>query len=312
MKFLLPTKKTIGLEIKDYVIRYADSKKGLAAPLVDEVYLPKGIIEQGVIVDPQAFEVILRNCVNKWGLKNKLVHFLVPDSYVVVRKQWIPSDVTDEEIRGYIFFELGRTIHLPFDQPTIDYVVLGEKEDKREILLFAAPEDVVVSYAEMLKRVKVKPISADLSSLAFFSLYRYMQQVTKEEEMLLVKLDLFDANLTIFQDGAPVFMQTQNVMVEGAIEVADEGVFVHDRTAIMLQIDELLEEIDRILHFYQYSFGQGSREIQKIMLIGDHPLRQELQSIIESRFSFPVEHLDITDELSPKYYPALGLSLKGV
>lgn len=318
MAFLLSNKKSVGLEIKDYVIRYVDGRKGTSPPVASwgEIYVPPGVLRNGVIADVRAFEVILRNCAAKWGLKNRQVHFVVPDAYVVIRKQAIPADITEEEIRGYIFLELGRSIHLPFEHPTFDYVVLGKKEDKQEILLFAAPEDLVVSYAEILEKVKLHPVSADLTSISFSRLHHEMEQ-PKEENVLLLKLDAFDANITIFQNGTPVFMQHHSFSYEGAIEVTPAGMEVQDHVLIMNEATGLFEEIGRILHFYQYSFAAGAA-IQKMLLVGDHPLMQDMHAMLQNRFPFMIDHVSYPsiaaedEALHSKYYPSLGLVLKGV
>jgi type IV pilus assembly protein PilM len=312
-------KKSVGLEIKDYVIRYVEGRNG-AAPLASsfgEVYVPPSVLHNGVIADARAFEMILRNCAAKWGLKNKQVHFIVPDAYVVVRKQSIPADITEEEIRGYIFLELGRSIHLPFEQPTFDYAVLGKKEDKKDLLLFAAPENLVESYANILEKVKMHPVSADLTSLAFGRLYDAMEQ-PEEEEMMLVKLDALDANITIFQNGTPVFMQHYSFSYAEAVEITPVGIEVQNRELILAEAEEFLEEISRILHFYQYSFAASAGSIQKLLLIGDHPLLEDLYTMLQERFSFTVTSVSYSsvagkgELLHPKYYPAFGLTLKGV
>ncbi|MFX3623030.1 MAG: type IV pilus biogenesis protein PilM [Ectobacillus sp.] len=318
---LLSTRAAIGLEIKDYVIRYVDGKKA-AAPLVSsfgEVYMPPGIIKNGLIADEQAFEAVLRSCVQRWGLRKKQVHFIVPDAYVIVRKQLIPADITEEEIRGYIFLELGHSIHLPFDSPTFDYVVIGEQDNKKEVLLFAAPENLVQSYANMLEKVKLRPVSADLTSLSLSRLYHHMEQPPSGEEVLMVKADAFEATITIFCNQNPVFMQTESLVYGNAAEVAQSGIILQDKEEALKAIDELLEEIDRILHFYKYSFRAGQDNIQKMVLVGDHPLMEEIYMIMRNHFSFIVDpmyysNVIVPDDrrLPPKYYPVLGLALKGV
>ncbi|WP_416825539.1 type IV pilus biogenesis protein PilM [Ectobacillus polymachus] len=321
MTFLFPTrKKTIGIECKDYVIRYVEGRSSSSAHVSSygEAYIPPGIVKNGVIVDTNSFELLLRSCVSKWGLKKKSIHFIVPDTFVVIRKQQIPADITEEEIRGYIHLELGHSIHLPFESPTFDFIPLGQKEDKQEILLFASPDIVVQSYASMFEKAKLNPLSADLSSLSLMRVYEEDKKISVDELMLL-KLDVSDANITIFHETTPVFMQNQKFAYEDAIEFSPTGMTVRDKQLVMTEIDELMEEIDRILHFYKYSFMGGAGNMQKLLLAGDHPLLEEVYGLMRNRLSFPAELLSASsaavandEAFRLKYYPALGLIGKGV
>lgn len=321
MAFLLPTrKKSIGLECKDYVIRYVEGRGSSSTHVhsFGETYIPSGVIKNGMIVDANSFELLLRNCVSKWGLKKKNIHFIVPDAYVIVRKQQIPADITEEEIQGYINLELGHSIHLPFESPTFDFIQLGQKEDKQEIMLFASPENLVVSYATMFEKAKLNPVSADLSSLSLMRLYEE-SKLTNEKELLLVKLDVSDANITIFHGTTPVFMQNQKFSYEDSIEFSSDGMTVRNKEMVMTEMDELMEEMDRILHFYKYSFMGGSGNMQKLLLVGDHPLLEEVYGMMRNRLPFAVEFMYASsvkvnndEDLRPKYYPALGLIGKGV
>lgn len=309
-------KKLVNLEIKDYVIRYVDAKRGLQSKsmVIDEVYIPPGVIKNGMIIDPKTFQVIFRSCVTKWGLKRKAVRFLVPDSYVVIRKQFVPAEISKEELRGYIFFELGRSIHLPFENPTFDYQVVGETDGKTEIVIFAAPEDLVNSYVHLFESLKLRPEVADISSLSLYRLYTYLEKPPADEELLLIKLDTLDSSLTIFKGDIPIFMQHQHFEYEASVEVTDAGVTLPFEVAIPA-VEEWMEEIDRILHFYRYSFTAGNGAIGKAVLTGDHPFLQDIYDMLQQRFSFAALYMHYPsdlEEMHPKYYSSLGLALKGV
>lgn len=60
------------------------------------------------------------------------MRFLVPDSRLVIRKVAIPKDIKDDEIKGYLYLEMGTSIHLPFEEPIFDVVLLEETEEKRK------------------------------------------------------------------------------------------------------------------------------------------------------------------------------------
>lgn len=317
MALRFASRKTAYMEFRDYVIRYVAPKRLSAPVMAGEVYLPPGIVRNGVIQDKRAFETILRSSAEHWGIRHHKVKFLVPDTYVAVRRQLIPNDITDEEMRGYIYLELGRSIHLPFDNPTFDFTLTGEKEGKRELIIFAAPEEAVQSFANALERAKLHPAGADIAALALYQLHEDMGQAVKKQELLLLKLDVFHATVTIFHEGYPVFMQHETLLAENMAEVTAEGIVILDEGAVMRAMDEVLEELDRILHFYQYSFTAGNGTITSLLVTGDHPMLPHIAASIQGRFTLQVQQMqypvqDLGGEaLAVKYYPALGLAYGG-
>lgn len=109
-----------------------------------ECYLPEGIIVDGAIKDFEKLATILEQCIGDWGIKRKKVRFITPDAYVMVRKVKVLLEL-DDKIKGYryLYLELGHNIHLPFEDPVFDFVPLGQTENEKEILLFAAPESII-------------------------------------------------------------------------------------------------------------------------------------------------------------------------
>jgi type IV pilus assembly protein PilM len=119
-------KKRNNLIIQDHVIRYLDMRQPelLEVKSSGERYLPEGIIQDGIITDGETLLKILEECIEEWGIKGREVHFLIPDSKLVIRKHHIPSVYKVEEIKRYLYLELGSTVHLPFEDPVFDYVLL--------------------------------------------------------------------------------------------------------------------------------------------------------------------------------------------
>ena len=115
--------------------------------------------------------MILEECVDEWNLKGRRVRFIVPDSFVMIRRIPLPANPEDDEICGYLFMELGETIPMPFSNPVFGYVVVERKKEETVILLFAAPEEAVSHYTGLFEKVKLRPIAADVSSLCAYRLF---------------------------------------------------------------------------------------------------------------------------------------------
>jgi type IV pilus assembly protein PilM len=324
MKFSMAlfNKHKINLIIQDHVIRYIDMKDPdmLVVKASGERYLPEGVIQDGTIVDRESLFLILEECVADWGIKGRKVQFLIPDGKLVIRKQQIPVETLEDEIKGYLYMELGSSIHLPFEDPLFDYVLLHENETTREIILFAASEQMVTDYTSLLEGVKLKPVVADASCVALYRLLYLKQLVSPENHTLCLQFDIPAVQLSIFHQHKPQFFnhlkmendmtgwnfkQHTNELQE--IKWQGETGFVHGL------IEDRLVEIERIINYYKFTINQGQQGITKIILTGEIPELAYIQERLQTMLDVPVALIDQSDHPLPvQFNVILGLGLKEV
>ncbi|MEH6989122.1 type IV pilus biogenesis protein PilM [Cytobacillus firmus] len=298
MRFLPGKKKHVNLIIKDHVIRYAElkSQRDLDLARWDERFLPPGIIKDGKILDYVTLALILEECVNEWKIKNRQVYFTVPDPFIVLRKLTIPGDVQEDEIKGYLYMELGTSIHLPFEEPVFDYHVLSSNQKgSSEILLFAAPEEIVMEYTELFEDAKLRPAAADISSLALYRLYCSYFEEQQSEAIMLIQIDLNSAVCSIFESETPVFMR--NIAIEtdltkwvtAAMPNGEKKLeYSGKEKEVLHPLLDIYNDIEKVMNFYRYSLNQGQRQISRIIVTGDHPWLERIQSDIKNRMEVPV------------------------
>ncbi|MCH1626569.1 type IV pilus biogenesis protein PilM [Fredinandcohnia quinoae] len=319
---LLHSNQIANIVIKDHVIRYVGAKQTnpLTIRNFRERYLPKGIIHEGKIIGRDTLQLILEECVTDWGIKKKEVRFVIPDSFVVIRKTSIPIEIKDDEILGYLYLELGGSIHLPFDEPVIDFIKLGEEDNKKVVLMFAAPQEIAQDYATLLEEVALRPIAADISPLCMYRLFYFYEKVDAVDHTMLLQFDLQTVNLSIFNQHLPVFMR--HLPIDSTIDDWDirqnpentsaEIQWVNPNQAIEMIIDEIMKEIEHVLNFYRFNIRQGNEQVTNILMSGDHPYLHVLMSTLFERFEIPVQILETQVELPVQYYLPLGLALKEV
>ncbi|WP_449537135.1 type IV pilus biogenesis protein PilM [Ferdinandcohnia sp. Marseille-Q9671] len=318
------TPKIANIIIKDHAIRYVGVKQSnpITVQKFREKYLPPGIIQEGKIIEKDTLHLILDECVTDWGIKNNQVQFTIPDPFVVIRKISIPIEVKDDEILGYVYLELGATIHLPFEDPVLDYKLLSENEDekRKEVLIFAAPEDVAYEYSSLLEEVDLKPIAADISPLCMYRLFHFCNKTNEEEHSLLIQFDLQSVNLSIFHQDIPLFMR--HITLETSIgdweiqqnssnTLADIRWNSH-QSKLEVLMDELLKEIEHVMNFYRFNMTQSKGKITNLLISGDHPNLPDITSALFERYEIPVHTIDQFDKLPSHYYLPLGLALKEV
>ncbi|MEC1720340.1 pilus assembly protein PilM [Schinkia azotoformans] len=319
---LFGKKRCANIVIKDHVIRFVEvrSSSPLSVRLQGERELPPGIIHEGNIIDKESFIMILEECVEEWKVKGQDVRFIVPDSFVVIRTVDVPNDLNDDEIKGYLYLELGTSIHLPFEDPVFDIFVLGTTENKKNVLLFAAPEQIVLDYVEVLEEVKLKPIVADIAPLSIYRLYTNLDQANPKDHLMIIQFDLPMVNVSIFHDDTPVFHRHLVIDLNYSFwkkNYNGEFEWKGEQADLMGQMEDTYTEIDRIMNFYRFSMQQGNQEVTRILLTGDHPQFDDIKKRLIELYEIPIDTIqDATlvdsngEELQRKFHLALGLAMK--
>lgn len=319
--------RIVNIIISDHSIRYLELKQ-VNPPLPlkwGERLLPHGLINNGKINDVDTLSMILDECIEEWKIRNRKIRFLIPESFVIIRNVHIPEEVKDDEIKSYLYLELGTSIHLPFDEPVFDAVVLSAENKKKEVLVFAAPEENVLEYTELFSSVKLSPLEAEISPLALYRLYYHLNQANKNENMLIVQFDLKSVNICIFEGEIPFFMHhlpIEFVADHWEMKVNDRGNvqinYIGEQQELGYQFEDIYKEISRLMDFYRYSLHQGKKQVSKILLNGDHPLLTRITTDMKERFDVPLETIlydGLTKQEEPlpqPFYLSLGLALKGV
>ena len=179
----------------------------LVVDVAEEVPLPPNIIVEGKIVDPETLATILDGAVKQWGISKRTVQFLAPDQYVIIRKVPYPDDVLEDELKGHFFIEIGSTLYLPFDDPVFDVVPYIPNTETNEAIIIASKESVLDHYEDVLKDVKLDPITADITPLALYRLAYKQHALTGKEHVLLADLKEDKMTVSIFHAHYPLFMR---------------------------------------------------------------------------------------------------------
>ncbi|MCF6138103.1 type IV pilus biogenesis protein PilM [Pseudalkalibacillus berkeleyi] len=305
----------IFIVFQDDCIRYVTmkSQSPLVIHKIGETKLPAGIIQKGRILDKHALTKIVTSCVNNWKMKGKKVRFAIPDAISFIRKIPIPSTIPEKELDGYIQVELGATIHVPFDEPVFDLHKLKEEEEHIDYLLFAAPEAVMKDYMEVLNDAKLKPLDAELSSLAIYRLYYHLELVDPAKRYLLLNLERDGINGSAFYQHSPMFTRFISLNTIGQFSANED----HDFFDIDGRWNEVTTELGRIMNFYQFSLSDGA-EFDAILVSGDHPQYEAFIEKVESEYDMKV--IQIPEEkvklergldVQREFFTTVGLGLRG-
>lgn len=238
----------------------------------------------------------------------------------------VPSDIQDDEIKGYLYLELGSTIHLPFEEPVFDFYMLEKNGKNRDLLLFAAPEQYVMEYANLFSTLKLTPVVADISPLALYRLYHQLNQPAKNEVLFSAQFDLTSVNMSIFEGTVPLVMRQFPLSFDidkWEMKRDDTGTvhfkYIGDTEDLVYQFEDILKEINKLSDYYRYSLSKEKRAVSKFLINGDHPLLQAILDEMKERLEVPVEMISLElgakdkgGSTPAKLFLSLGLALKEV
>lgn len=317
-------KSHLSIELTDYVLR-ALLVKGpdLEDAEVFELPLEHGIIETEIIANDAALFELFQKSVVKWGGKHQNIRFCVPSASVLMKNIDHPLDVTATGLKNYVQMEIGRTIHLPFQEPLID--VHDSVEGDGKAILFAVPSEEIVSFTNMLMDLQLQPEVADIRSLCNVRLLEHLKVLDFSKTYLIADWSIHEIAICILSKGEIEFLRYQPIETElekwqatpnitGALEFQYAGNTDEYQSVIMNQV----LEIDRMMNFFKFSLHKGELEVDNIVIMGDNPYLDHIATLIKETLSTTLTVVD--DVLIHEHFPnfsakdatILGLALKEV
>jgi type IV pilus assembly protein PilM len=297
-------KERINLIFQQKSIRYV-VKSGNNSFDYGEIALESGIIDDGVIMKPEELTTILKNLVQEKKWKRRSIAICVPDTFVTIREEKVPKQLSDEEIKKYILLELKGNIRLPFQDPIIDFEPLEEDGENKRILLFAYPKEKLQPYIDLLEQIDLKITIADVS---FLSIYRVAHQLgisNKEQHLLMIQWGKTSLVLTVFHKGIPIF--NRHIHLIPSMQQEDNAI---SKEQLIEVIDDQLLTIDRFMDFYRYSVMNDQAQITEVLLSGDDPNQELIYEVLLNRLNLPVHLLKLEQAIPYQYADAYGLTLR--
>lgn len=322
--FNLKRKSHVSILVNDYVVRALVSNGSvLNQPVIYEIPLPKTAVQEGSITDEMAMYELIKENVQNWGGKKQNVRFLVPDTSILLKTFEHPADISGKNLKEFVQMEIGQSIHLPFQEPLID--VHDPIEGDEKAVLFAAPPDEVGKMIGLLLDNHLNPQVADIRALCNLRLLEHIEFIDTNRTYLVTDWSINELSICIYSNGEVEFLRfqtidtdpnnwQQNIIENGEVEFNYTADLEDFRAATT---DQVLE-IDRMMNFFKFSLHKGEREVDEIVVMGDHPLLHSIEALLNENLPTPVSIVD--DKVINEYFPTckakhatlLGLALKEV
>jgi type IV pilus assembly protein PilM len=282
--------KVLGIEIGSNTIKLIEvTKKGINLKVENFALLdtPKDCIVNGVMhnIEPIYQTISKEITLKKYKAKKAII--LIQSNTIIIRN--IVIDKQPEKIIRQLL-EIRPEEYLPVDasQYQIDFKIVREFEEKgqakQEMMLVAAPNQIVLPMVNLVESLKLVPITVDIPSQALENLFKDEKNLVHdlEQDVMVIDIGGRSTAVTIIANGAAVLTRIIEFGGEAIYEVMNQS-FVslpenakkeekeeydaYIRELIRPQIEyNILAELERILQFYYSRFE--NRPIRKVYLIG--------------------------------------------
>jgi type IV pilus assembly protein PilM len=132
---------------------------------------PPEMVQNNVIVEPEAVGTAVKECLRENGIKTKkVVSSVGGQSSLVVRITEVPK-MSDSELKEAMQWDVERHIPFPATDIIVDYRPI-ERSDadpqspNMEVLLAVAQEDMINAHVEALQAAGLQPLAIDVEPLA--------------------------------------------------------------------------------------------------------------------------------------------------
>jgi type IV pilus assembly protein PilM len=268
----------------------------------------------------------------KWS---KLVHIAVPTQHVILRKIDSLPDLPEKELARLIHFEIGESIHLPFDQPIYDFVMVGSIEEKRNmggdsfdtlaeqaeleegmrsnsnVLFIATSKKLAEDLHSCVKQASLKPLTAEIRATALQRLILTLHPDWFKETEAILNISEDSTDLHIFNQGVLEF--TRNIAISKSSFMLDNqfASFDHEVAATVeasetvqawdenSYLDDLMNEVGRAQNFYRYTLNQGKQEFRQLILTGG--FSDSLYAKLSDRLPYTVTRINFNPLLSEEF-----------
>ncbi|MDD4389276.1 MAG: pilus assembly protein PilM [Eubacteriales bacterium] len=328
-------KKILGIEIGNCNIKMAVWLKGSLEQIVVEP-IPDGLVERDEIVSRDAMSEFIKNTIAKNKIACKNVAIVLPERLVYTKRVFMHA-MTVNQLKVNLPYEFQEYITEDKEDYIYDYELIEKKYDSQdnfigmELIITAAPKDLIESYRTMLRRsgLKLTVIAPEFDAL---------NRIIKDHEALIgekgekdyVILDIGHTGIKLF-----FFLKGRyditRVMGEGC-EAIDAAIASFKRVGLeaaramketnednVLFEEQCMEiygrmaiEVMRVLNFYNYNHLNNN--IETLYYCGGGSLIEPLIDAIAQSVEVKIEGIEAlcADDYEDRNKIRMGIKALGI
>ncbi|NEX78358.1 hypothetical protein G4Z05_05545 [Bacillus thermocopriae] len=233
-----------GIDFRDKSLSFATIKLERGIPVIQNVgitNMKEEMIKSGRVSQSSRLATELKNTFIH-GQLAKNVHLAIPTQNILVRKITSLPDLGESELAKILQFQIGESIHLPFEDPIYDFVKIGaiipnhlikgnndtEEEElslddlakgieenlegpKSEILLFATSKLLSQDLVDVCSNAGLKPVTAEIRALALQRLLLYTHPKWLKKTEMIIDASENGMDIHIFKEDQIVFSRMMTI-----------------------------------------------------------------------------------------------------
>lgn len=331
--------QTLGIEITDSRVKICEfqqkGKNNIQVLNYTSVEIPGGAVDDGRVADVGMLQQALRQALDSRRFSTSCVNFAIPSQTVMVRNLKLPN-VAPKELKKLVQFEMNHNLNLAIDDAHYDFIKLpytapskastgAEENGLCNVLVVAAPMSILQQYKSLFEQAGLAPYSFEIKSFSILRMIEWSKVPCKDVQ-LVVNVNETNSEITIIAEGS--FQLTHNVQVSFEAAPPDQAAAGNDwlhphsspEQAFQSGVNELVEELERLMNFYNYTLNGAKKPFHSVLLAGDLPDMDKLRTLMEDGMGRSVVLLDWKSLLvegdasewsSSTYAVPLGLALRG-
>ncbi len=259
--------------------------------------LEAGIVEEGVVSDPQALSTAVKQLMASSGITAKDVIASVSSLYSVNRILTVPNVPGGLTTPEAILEAAKETIPLAADKLYLSSQTIATGEDEKQVLIIGVPREVIDAEMRALRTAGINPYILDFKAIA-------LARAVNKEQALILNIEPYSFNIIMVVNGVPQIMRTMP--------------WGQDNPTVEDDAEYLAVSLDLTVGFYNSHHPNTPLDPATPLIItgqisGDPILMEKLQA----RVVYPIEPLAPPLEY-PSHLPVsqyavnIGLSLKGM
>lgn len=331
------TNETVGIDIGSHsikVVQVMPTRQGYLLTRAGNTPTPPEAIKQGVIEDRIAVAEAVHNLMRTLGITTRSAVAAVAGPTVVIRQVQMPA-MPEQQLRKTIYWEAVNFISFPVENSLLEFQILGTNTNdgspQMDVMLVAAPRDLVDTRVDVLEQSGLEPIAVELEP---FALMRGVIDLPGKVEgqadtAALVEIGATYTHISIISNGS--FVLSRSVTIAGnsfteaiakalglewaqaeAVKENEVRVVTDEAARAMLspvgqeasralepQMEELVREIRRSFAFYDYQQVPGNRAqrteggVTRTILTGGSAKMAGLAEYLKEQLSVAVIPVDL-------------------
>lgn len=201
----------VGLDIGSRAIKVAEAqetKKGWVLKKFGLIDIDPGLIEDGVIKDPQTTAAAIRALFKQTNIRKNQVAINI-GGYSVIVKNIAIQNMPEEQLYESINFEAEQYIPFDINDVNLDFQILGIDENnpnQMNVLLVAAKKDMINDYINLIDLAGLNLGIIDIDVFALQNVFD-LNYDDSGENVTLIDIGASKTSVNIIKNKASVFMR---------------------------------------------------------------------------------------------------------